>query len=53
MVGPPVAGKGTQAALLATILGVPHIWTGDIFRENIAPHSCAAPTTFWPYGGII
>ncbi|MGQ9814601.1 MAG: adenylate kinase [Candidatus Roseilinea sp.] len=35
MLGGPGSGKGTQAALLARELGVPHISTGDLFRENI------------------
>ncbi|MFJ6114406.1 adenylate kinase [Agrococcus sediminis] len=35
IVGPPGAGKGTQAARIATALGVPAVSTGDIFRQNI------------------
>jgi adenylate kinase len=35
IVGPPGAGKGTQAARLAEHYGIPAIATGDIFRENI------------------
>ena len=35
LLGPPGAGKGTVAALLKKELDVPHISTGDIFRENI------------------
>jgi adenylate kinase len=36
LVGPPGAGKGTQAAFLAENLSIPHISTGDIFRANIS-----------------
>jgi len=36
LVGPPGAGKGTQAQLIAARLQIPHVSTGDIFRENVS-----------------
>lgn len=36
LVGPPGAGKGTQAQFIAAHLSIPHISTGDIFRYNVA-----------------
>lgn len=36
LMGPPGAGKGTQAVKVAESLQVPHISTGEIFRANLA-----------------
>ena len=36
MLGPPGAGKGTQAKIIAGELGLVHVSTGDLFRENLS-----------------
>ena len=35
LMGPPGAGKGTQAVVVSAALGIPHVSTGDIFRQNV------------------
>ncbi|MFA5873739.1 MAG: adenylate kinase [Anaerolineales bacterium] len=35
LLGPPGVGKGTQAKLIAETAGLPHVSSGDLFRENI------------------
>ncbi len=35
-IGPPGAGKGTQASRVATRLGIPHVSTGEMFRHHVA-----------------
>lgn len=36
MLGPPGAGKGTQAEIMAQKLGLVHVSSGDLFRENLS-----------------
>jgi len=36
MFGPPGSGKGTQAARVASRLGIPHVATGDMLREEVS-----------------
>lgn len=35
LLGPPGVGKGTQAKLIAEEIGLPHVSSGDLFRENM------------------
>jgi len=39
LLGPPGSGKGTQAVRLTKELSIPHISTGDLFRENISKNT--------------
>ena len=44
IIGPQGAGKGTQATLLSTGYGIPHVSTGDLFREHIQAGSAMGRT---------
>ena len=44
LLGPPGAGKGTQAARIGERLGIPAISTGDIFRAHVAGGGGPGPT---------
>lgn len=39
LLGAQASGKGTQAELLTQMLGIPHISSGDLFREEIGQHT--------------
>ena len=55
MLGPPGSGKGTQSTRVAAHLGVPHIATGDLFREEIAAQTelGVLADSFISYGNLV
>ena len=55
LLGPPGSGKGTQSTRVAAYLGVPHIATGDLFREEIAAQTELGilADSFIAYGNLV
>ena len=55
MLGPPGSGKGTQSSRIAAHLQVPHIATGDLFREEIAAQTELGilADSFIAYGNLV
>jgi len=55
MLGPPGAGKGTQAEVLAEKMGLVHVSSGDLFRENLSKETELGQLahTFMSKGGSI
>ncbi|HEY0639387.1 MAG TPA: adenylate kinase [Pseudonocardiaceae bacterium] len=55
LVGPPGAGKGTQAVVVSKQLGVPHISTGDLFRAHAerATELGLAAKTYMDRGALV
>ena len=49
--GPPGAGKGTQAKVVAGRLGIPAVSTGDIFRANVSEGTPLVSVTRSSRGG--
>ncbi len=44
ILGPPGAGKGTQAELISEDAGIPHINTGDMYRSRLWTPASSFPT---------
>lgn len=56
LLGPPGAGKGSQAKVLCERFGIPHISTGDMFREAYAMGTelgCMAHDRYWGKGRLV